>query len=147
MRISFKGDYALKAMVDLAAHYPKLVHVEDIAKRQDIPLKFLEQIILELKKGDFVKSKKGPGGGYILAKDPAKIFLGPVIEFIDGPMEPITCVSRHGKTHCDYAKCCCLYDVFKDIGDYIRGKVDGLSFRELTLKQGKKEKEYLDFSI
>ena len=150
MRISFKGDYALKTLLDLAVHYPRLEHVEEIARRQDIPLKFLEQIILELKKGGFVKSKKGPGGGYVLAKEPAKIFLGEAIEFIDGPLEPITCVSARDKTNCDYAGRCSLYEVFKDIGDYVRQKVDNISLAELKerqLKKAMKKKKYLDYSI
>ena len=95
MKITYKGDYALKAVLDLAVYYGnEAVTINDIAKRIDAPVKFLEQVLLDLKKGGFVESRRGKIGGYLLSKAPGKITVGEVIRFIDGPIEPISCV-RH----------------------------------------------------
>ncbi|MBN2144841.1 MAG: Rrf2 family transcriptional regulator [Candidatus Aureabacteria bacterium] len=113
MKITFKGDYALKTVLDLALnHNRNLSKIPDMARRLDIPRKFLEQILLELKKGGFVNSKRGKEGGFYLAKDPSSIKLGDVIRFIDGPIEPIGCVRASYKGcrdihHCVFKKIWC----------------------------------------
>ena len=95
MNISYKGDYSLKIILDLTFYYPDtMVHIEDISKRQDIPRKFLEQILLQLKRGGFVESKKGPNGGYFLAVAPKDILLGDVIRFVEGPIHPVSCIDK-----------------------------------------------------
>ncbi|MFA6169338.1 MAG: Rrf2 family transcriptional regulator [Candidatus Margulisiibacteriota bacterium] len=150
MKITFKGDYALKAVLDLSAHFGTAQRIEEIAKRQDIPVKFLEQILLSLKKGGFVRSLRGRSGGYELARSPEKITLGQVIRYVEGPIEPISCVLKKGRTRCDFADRCALYDVFDEIGVYLAKKVDSLTFAELRDRQKKKEiqgKKYLDYSI
>jgi len=86
MRVTYKGDYALKTILDLALHYERgPVTIHDLARRADIPIKFLEQILLNLKRGGFVQSRRGKIGGYFLARPPAGIKLGEVVRFIDGP--------------------------------------------------------------
>lgn len=96
MKVTYRGDYALKAVLDLAVHYgAELVTIHDIAKRIDAPVKFLEQILLDLKKGGFVESRRGNVGGYLLAKEPDKITIGEVVRFIDGPIEPIACAEKN----------------------------------------------------
>ena len=139
MRITYKGDYALKALLDLALHYEQgLTTIHDLAKRIDAPVKFLEQVLLDLKKGGFVESRRGNVGGYQLAKDPADITLGQVVRFIDGPIEPIGCVEK-GYSNCvDLNKC-----VFKNIWLKVAGAtadiIDNISFsdlaRQVNLKQ------------
>jgi len=145
MKITFKGDYALKAILDLSLHYGKPQPIEDIAKRQDIPPKFLEQILLALKKGGFVKSIRGKKGGYQLSGDPKDITMGKVIRYIEGPVEPIACVSH--KETCSYSSKCALRDVFCDIGKYIAGKVDSVTFADLRDRQAKKESKYAEYYI
>ncbi|MFC1496536.1 RrF2 family transcriptional regulator [Candidatus Margulisiibacteriota bacterium] len=150
MRITFKGDYALKAVLDLAIHYGSPVSIEEISKRQDIPYKFLEQILLQLKKGGFVKSQRGRYGGYLLSRIPAKIQLANVIEYIEGPLEPITCVAKYSQTHCDYSKRCALHDIFNSIGKVIRDEVEKYTFEDIKNMQLKKQmakKAYMDYSI
>ena len=71
MKITYKGDYALKAILDLALNYGRLVTIHELAARADMPLKFLEQVLLDLKKGGFVESRRGKVGGYLLAKPPS----------------------------------------------------------------------------
>ena len=150
MKITYKGDYALKAILDLTLYGSSAERVEDIAQRQDIPFKFLEQIMLDLKKGRFVKSRRGRNGGYLLARAPEKITLGEVIRYFEGQVEPISCVQPRERSRCNYAAQCVFYDVFDEIGKYIAHKVDGINFAQLKEKQKEKlirQKKYLDYSI
>jgi|SRR4051794_26311385 len=89
MRISQKGLYALQALTVLAKHYPdNVVKTRDIAKEEQLPEKFLEAILRDLKRARFVNSIRGAGGGYLLKRPPEQIFLGEVIRRIDGPLAP-----------------------------------------------------------
>ncbi len=135
MKITYKGDYALKTILDLSFFYGRqAVKIEDISRRQDIPKKFLEQILLELKQGGFVRSKKGPGGGYALARPPARISMGEVIRFIEGPVAPIGCVSETAKTYCSFEGRCGLNSVFREIRDAVARIVDRTSFEDIKGK-------------
>ncbi|MFA4857910.1 MAG: Rrf2 family transcriptional regulator [Candidatus Margulisiibacteriota bacterium] len=150
MKITFKGDYALKAVLDLSINAGRPEKIEDIARRQDIPLKFLEQILLALKKGGFVRSVRGRKGGYALARLPEKITMGEVIRYIEGPTEPISCIAKTGETHCNYAAQCVFRDVFLDIGKYINNKIDQLTFaklKDLSAKKMAQKKGTLDYCI
>src|SRR5207247_1770473 len=92
--LSNRGKYATRALLDLTLHYlDGPILIQDIAERQNIPIRFLEQILLSLKRLGFVKSRKGRGGGYFLAKPPESITLGAVVRAMDGPIAPISCVS------------------------------------------------------
>ena len=150
MKITYKGDYALKAILDLAIHAGEVACIEEIAKREDIPEKFLEQILLMLKKGGFVKSKRGRAGGYYLARQPKDITMGEVIRYMEGPIEPISCILKKGGTHCDFASQCIFRDVFLDVSKCISAKIDSLTFADLKerhLKKLAKESKYLSYSI
>ena len=132
MNISFKSDYALKVILDLAQRYPKeLVHIEDIARRKDIPQNYLEQILIMLKQGGFVQSKKGPNGGYVLARAPEKISLGEVLRFMEGSLYPISCVDPKAKQTCKEAGHCSFFEIWQQIGDTINGVVDNIYFDKL----------------
>ena len=90
-----KGKYGLKALVDLARlEAGSTAFIVDIAKRNNIPKKFLDAILLDLRKAGMLRSKKGPGGGYALAKPATEIRIGHVIRVLDGPLAPIRCASR-----------------------------------------------------
>lgn len=89
MKISKKGLYALQALMSLARHYPQgAVKIREIAAEEDLPEKFLELILLELKTARFVESERGTHGGYRLKRAPGRIFLGEVIRTVDGPLAP-----------------------------------------------------------
>ncbi len=134
MKITYKGDYALKALLDLALHYEKgLSTINDIAKRIDAPVKFLEQVLLDLKKGGFVESKRGNVGGYQLAKDPTEIALGQVIRYIDGPLEPIGCVGK-GYSNCTDLRKCVFKNIWQQVATATSGIVDNISFADLVRK-------------
>lgn len=140
MRITYKGDYALKALLDLAIHYEQGVStIHDIAKRIDAPVKFLEQVLLDLKKGGFVESRRGNVGGYQLSKDPSKITIGQVARYIDGPIEPIACVEK-GYAKCTDLSCCLFKDIWKKVANATSDIIDNVTFGDLasqvTLKPG-----------
>ncbi|MDP2984321.1 MAG: Rrf2 family transcriptional regulator [Candidatus Latescibacter sp.] len=131
MRITYKGDYALKAVLDLALHYDKeLVTSHDMAKRIDAPIKFLEQVLLDLKKGGFVESRRGNIGGYLLSRAPSKITIGEVLEFIDGPIEPISCV-KQGYTNCKDLNTCVFRKIWNDVSRATSQIIDTITFDEL----------------
>lgn len=86
LRLSNRGRYALKAVFDLAVHSESPVQVKDVATRQKIPLRFLEQIFQLLKRANLVESKRGPRGGFLLAKEPDEVKLGDVLRAVEGPV-------------------------------------------------------------
>lgn len=146
MKLTYKGDYALKAVLDLALHYDKeLVTSHDMAKRIDAPAKFLEQVLLDLKKGRFVESRRGNIGGYLLSKPPAKITVGDVVRYIDGPIEPISCVKEKYSNCVDIKKC-----VFKEIWQKVYKStseiIDNVTFEDLVT-QVINRKQVLAYSI
>ena len=132
MKISFKGDYALKALLDLALHSKDgKVQIVDIAKRQDIPLKYLSQILVILKGAGYVQSRRGPGGGYWLAKLPEQITLGEVLRLMDGPTSPISCVSRSGYSKCNDEPFCPFVGIWIKVRDAVNEIVDNTTFEDI----------------
>jgi len=146
MRITYKGDYALKALLDLALSYDSgLSTINDVAKHIDAPVKFLEQVLLDLKKGGFVESKRGNVGGYRLAKDPAEITLGQVIRHIDGPIEPIACAEK-GYSDCADLRKCVFKSIWQKVSLATSEIVDHISFADLA-GQINSEQNALAYSI
>jgi len=132
MRISKKGDYALRAMVVLAFNYKKgPVQIHEISQREHIPEKFLEQILLGLKKSGLLQSKRGIGGGYNLIRPPDKISLAEVIRTIDGPLAPLGCVSKMAHINCPEEKNCGLQSVMLDVRNSIAKILEGISFADV----------------
>jgi Rrf2 family transcriptional regulator, cysteine metabolism repressor len=145
MKITYKGDYALKAILDLALHYNiELVTTQDMAKHIDAPVKFLEQVLVELKKGGLIESRRGSIGGYKLSKTPKKITIGDVVRLIDGDIEPISCVKDRYSNCADIHKC-----VFKSIWQKVSQAtseiIDNVTFEELVskVKAGREELDYV----
>ncbi|MFH1201623.1 MAG: Rrf2 family transcriptional regulator [Candidatus Omnitrophota bacterium] len=132
MRITYQGDYALKTVLDLAIHYGSgVVTISELAKRLDIPIKFLERILLDLKRGGFVESRRGKEGGYLLARQPCQIRLGEVIRFVDGPIEPIGCIGK------DYSGCSDLYrcvfrGIWNQVAEATSDIIDNITFEDLA---------------
>jgi Rrf2 family protein len=134
MRITYKGDYALKTILDLSLHYGNSpVTIHDLAKRADMPIKFLEQILLDLKRGGFVESRRGKIGGYLLARPPSRIKLGEVIRFIDGPIEPIACVDKKYKG-CNDISGCVFRDIWHKITESTSSIINNITFEDLAKK-------------
>lgn len=118
--LSKKTQYAFKALMHLAQQYEKgPVLIAEISRKRKIPLKFLENILLELKRADILDSKKGKGGGYFLAKNPKKVLLADVFRLINGPIALLPCVSLHFYERCKNCdeKSCGLHKVMCDVRD------------------------------
>jgi len=92
MRISKKAEYALRALVAMARG-PRWIQIQELSRQENIPVKFLEQIMLSLKQGGLLTSKRGVGGGYSLRMKPPEISIGDVVTIIDGPIAPIPCAA------------------------------------------------------
>lgn len=103
MRLSKRGEYGIRAMLLLAGANPpgELVQVKQIALKENIPIKYLEQILLTLRHAGLLRSRMGVGGGYHLAKPPQDIKLGQIIRTLDGPIAPVNCVSQMAYEPCD----------------------------------------------
>jgi len=140
VKITYKGDYALKALLDLALHYDgsTVVSMHQLAKRLDIPNKFLEQVLLELKRGGFVASRRGKIGGYLLAKLPSRIKVGDVVRFMDGSIEPISCVAQRYKGCSDIYRCV-FRKIWQDVASAITGIVDNITFEDLVRKMNRRK--------
>ena len=134
--ISKKTKYALKAMVTLAEEYAhhQPVLIEKIAGSNRTPKKFLELILLELKNKGILRSKKGKGGGYFLAKPPAQISLGSVIRSLEGPLAPLPCVSQSAYRHCEECRdeeSCGIRMVMSEVRDATAKILDGTTFQDV----------------
>ena len=146
MKITYRGDYALRAVLDLALHYNQgVVTIHELAKRAEAPVKFLEQVLLDLKKGGFVDSRRGINGGYLLTRHPNTIKLGEVIRFIDGPIEPIACVEK-GYAGCNSIYNCVLRKVCQEVALATSNIVDNVTFEDLAI-QASVANEGLAYSI
>ncbi len=134
MKITYRGDYALKAVLDLAVHYgEELVTIHEMAGRIDAPVKFLEQVLMDLKKGGFVESRRGKVGGFLLAKAPDKITVGDVVRSVEGPIEPIACV-RHEYTACRDVYRCVFRNIWQDVAQATSGIIDHVTFEDLAAR-------------
>ena len=132
MKVTYKGDYALKAVLQLALNYDKgVVTIREMAGHIDAPIKFLEQVLLDLKKGGFVESRRGNTGGYMLAREPGKITVGEVIRFIDGPIEPIACV-QNKYSNCADINNCAFKKIWERVYSATAEIVDSVTFENLA---------------
>jgi Rrf2 family protein len=120
-----KTDYALRALFTLVDHFGSgPIPIRELSRRNDVPKKFLEQIMLALKKRGWVDSVAGLRGGYILAKAPDKITMGEVVRYFDGILAPIACVSVVGYERCSQEPLCRFRRVFLDVRNYIADLMD-----------------------
>ncbi len=133
--ISKKTKYGLNALIYLAKKYNQgPVLISDLATQERIPKKFLETILLDLKKSGLLESKKGKGGGYSLSKAPSDIMIGPIVRILDGPLAPVACVSKTAYHQCDECRdesCCGIRLVMKDVRDAIANILDTTSLEDV----------------
>ena len=151
--LSKKSKYGLKAMMVLAKEYGQgPVLISDLAQREDIPRKFLELILLELKNQGLLQSKKGKGGGYFLGRDPKLISVGHIVRVLDGPIAPLPCVSKTAYMRCRECRderSCGIRIVMKQVRDATAKILDSTSLVDM-LKQVEAVvtgKESLSFAI
>lgn len=138
MRLSKRGEYGLRAMIALATPQANgeipVVQIREIAAREQIPAKFLEQILLSLKNAGLLHSKMGVGGGYHLARPPKEISLGQIVRVLDGPLAPVKCVSQmaYEPCGCPDEATCGLRLVMSDVRNAISDLLDGTSLADVS---------------
>lgn len=135
-----KGKYGLKALVDLARLAPgETAFVSEIALRNNIPKKFLDTILLELRNAGILRSKKGPGGGYALSHPASAIRIGHAIRVLDGPLAPIRCASRTAYEACDDCAdpaACQVRRAMTDVRDAIASILDNMTLEQFVASPG-----------
>jgi len=133
--LSRKTKYAIKALIALAEHGPEApVRIADLAREQQIPPKFLELILLELRNQGILRSRKGKGGGYLLARDPGAIYLGQIVRMFDGPLAPVPCASQTAYvpcSDCPSEAVCGVHLAMKKVRDATAKILDGTSLAQL----------------
>ncbi len=141
MRLSKRGEYGLRAMIDLATWRSEngVIQIKEIAQREKIPAKFLEQILLSLKNAGLLNSKMGIGGGYHLARPADQITLGQIVRVLDGPLAPIRCVSQiaYEPCGCPDEQTCGLRLVMFDVRKAISDILDQTSLADVALRVDK----------
>ncbi len=138
MKISTKGRYALRLMLDLALQGGgETVSIREIAERQDISDKYLEQIIAVLVRAGFVKSVRGAQGGYRLAKDPSAYTVGAILRLMEGNLAPVGCIEDE-ENRCARAGRCVTVEVWEKINDAVSGVVDHITLSDLVSRHHEK---------
>lgn len=134
MGFSQKCYYAIRALYELArAGEGRATKIGVIAERQNIPVKFLEAILNQLKQGGFVESRRGNEGGYLLARPADRLSIGDIIRFIEGPLLPTTCVE--GRRGCGQSRSDCVFwPIWKDAEKALSEVYDGVTFQDLVHK-------------
>lgn len=139
MRVSTRGDYASRALLSLALLGPEAppTAVRDIAERTGLPAPYLEQILLALKGAGLVRSKRGVGGGYILARPAADIRLSEIVRAVDGPIVAGDFGEPHTNGACDHEGQCVLLSIWGAVGDLMRQYLDSFTLADIaTMAQG-----------
>ncbi len=132
MRLSTRGRYALRAMVDLALHADEgPVLRSDIAERQEISAHYIEQLFVKLRRAGFIESVKGPGGGYLLAKSAEQIKAGDIIRTVEGPIALVHCVAPHQETTCHRADSCVTHLLWERLSDKVAEVLDSVTLKDL----------------
>lgn len=133
MKLSTKGRYGLRAMIDLADYSEEMPQsISNIATRQSISDSYLEQLMAKLKKAGLIKSIRGAQGGYVLAKDSKDISVGDILRALEGDLSPVKCGDLDGNPGCSGSDCCVTKNVWKRINDSIQDAVDGITLYELV---------------
>ncbi len=136
MKLSLRGEYALRALLVLGLHYgpgSEVIRIQTISEHQNIPKRFLEQILNDLKTAGIVQSKRGIAGGYRLAKPPEQITLAAIIRHIEGALAPVSCVSQnfYQKCSCPDESRCAIRSVMKEVRQAVVDVVERVTVAEL----------------
>ena len=143
MKIATKGRYALRLMIDLAENSSgNPVSLKDVAKRQGISDKYLEQIISVLNKAGYVRSVRGAQGGYLLKSDPETYTVGMILRQTEGSLAPVSCI-EDDEIICDRQEQCVTSIVYKKINDAISNVVDNITLQDLVDWQSEKNGTYV----
>ncbi|MCM1244070.1 MAG: Rrf2 family transcriptional regulator [Roseburia sp.] len=143
MKISTKGRYALRLMIDIAMNdNGEPVRVKDISARQNISMKYLEQIISILNKAGYVRAIRGPQGGYRLVKKPSEYTAGMILRLTEGSLAPVGCLD-YEENECQREDICATLELWKKLDEAIRGVVDAVTLEDLVDWQEAKKDNYI----
>ena len=132
MRISSKGEYGLRALLELTHQFGRgPVQTKQISQRQDIPEAYLSQLLIGLRKAGFINSRRGPQGGHSLACPPAEINLSQVITVLEGTMAPMPCAEEGVPSDCPMQYQCVLQEVWQEVGRAIDGVLSNTTLEDL----------------
>ncbi|MEI7732849.1 MAG: Rrf2 family transcriptional regulator [Verrucomicrobiota bacterium] len=133
MKISKKTDYALRVLFTLVEHHGgEPIPIRELARRNDVPKRFLEHIMLDMKVKGWVRSEAGIRGGYVLAKKPDQITMGEVVRYFDGILAPLECVSVYGYKRCTQESVCRFRRLFLDARNYVAQLMDRATLAEVA---------------
>jgi Rrf2 family protein len=153
MKLSVRGEYALRALLVLGLHHGRpVIRIQTISEQQNIPKRFLEQILSDLKSAGIVQSRRGMAGGYRLARRPEEITLAAVVRHIEGALAPVSCVSErfYEKCSCPDESRCAIRSVMKEVRESIVRIMERVTVAELCARWRRLQQEPLnpfDFSI
>ena len=155
MKLSTRGEYALRALLVLGRDYQEddsVVRIQEISAQQNIPKRFLEQILNDLKSARVVESKRGVAGGYRLSRPPEKITLAEIIRHVEGALAPVSCVSErfYEKCSCPNEDKCAIRSVMKEVRDAIVKILEAVTVAQLCERVRKLQGEHsnpLDYVI
>ncbi|WP_409274533.1 RrF2 family transcriptional regulator [Neobacillus sp. SCS-31] len=131
MKLSSRGEYALRALICLGGNDDKLVPIGEISDKTLVPINYLEQLLLQLKRNGYVQSKRGVNGGYKLSKKPSEIVIGHVIRNLEGPLAPMGCVSITSYESCPLEEGCLLKPLWALIRDTVAELLDSTTLKDL----------------
>ena len=135
MKISTKGRYALRLMIDLAQHDAGgYIPLRDISRRQEISAKYLEQIVVQLSRAGFVTSTRGAQGGYCLAREPREYTVGMILRLIEGTLSSVSCLDDN-PNKCHRCNNCVTLEVWQQINDAVNDVIDHITLQDLLEKQ------------
>lgn len=137
MTISTKGRYALRIMIDLADHIGETVKLKDIAARQELSEKYMEQIIAVLNKAGYVRSTRGAQGGYQLVKEPAAYSVGMILRLTEGSLAPVECLAENALP-CERTGKCATVEIYRKIYDAVNQVIDHTTLQDLLDIEAKK---------
>lgn len=146
MKLSVRGEYALRALLVLSRNYAEansVVRIQAISEQQNIPKRFLEQILNDLRSAGYVESKRGVTGGYRLRRPPGQVNLAEVIRHIEGPLAPVSCVSErfYEKCSCPDESRCVIRNVMADVREAIVNVLEKVTFADLCARWDKLQRE------
>ncbi len=144
MMLSQKCQYALRALFELARRPGDgPVKIADVAEAEAIPVRFLEVILSELKRGGFVESRRGKEGGYLLAREPRRITAGEVIRFVDGPLGPVSCAVPGEGADCPLGPSCVFMPLWRRTRQAISDVLDSTTLQSLVEEDRRAREEYV----
>lgn len=139
LRLSSKGQYGVRAMFEIARDYKRgPITIKEISRRQGMSVSYLEQLLNKLRRAGLIKSRKGPGGGYMLRKQPEDISIGAILNTLEGPVAITNCLAPSNRgPECNQIEKCVTRLLWKSLGEKIEIFLETISLKDLLKEEGK----------